>query len=438
MLTPPARVLQRLHRLRQHAELQPPGRPQVHPRLPALLGARRCTSTASGSTWRRSSPSTSDQQEKGQDADHPRDRVRPGPVADQADRRALEHPPVPARVSSPTAAGPSGTASSATRSASSSRGTPGSPASCATRVAGSYDLFAPDARLGALAVPQHQLRHLPRRLHAQRPRLVQREAQRAQRRGEPRRRQRQRELELRLRGVTSSSPTCPTRRRTAIEDAAPPADQELPDDPLPLAGDADAPLRRRDAADRRGGQQHRLPGQLAELDQLGERQAARRDPPLHQADHRLPQAAPDRPPLALHDRRRGRDADPAQHHLARREARARPTSRARSRFIAWVLEAFQTDQRGDVPIYVGLECLLGADHRRAARDRRASAGIASSTPRSPPARTSSPRRRPSSSPRSTYVIQPRIARSSSVATLTRATVGVGATTDRLSRRRRTR
>ena len=49
-------------------------------------------------------------------------------------------------------------------------------------------------------------------------------------------------------------------------------------------------------------------------------QAARRDPPVHQADHRLPQAAQDRPPLALPDGRRDGDADPPEHHLARREA----------------------------------------------------------------------------------------------------------------------
>ena len=60
----------------------------------------------------------------------------------------------------------------------------------ANRVAGSYDLFA-ERRVGTVAVPQHQLRDLPRRLHAERPGLVQREAQPAQRRGEPRRGQRQ-------------------------------------------------------------------------------------------------------------------------------------------------------------------------------------------------------------------------------------------------------
>ena len=47
---------------------------------------------------------------------------------------------------------------------------------------------------------QHQLHHRPRRLHAQRPGLVQRQAQRGQRRGQPRRHERQPELELRRRG----------------------------------------------------------------------------------------------------------------------------------------------------------------------------------------------------------------------------------------------
>ncbi len=46
----------------------------------------------------------------------------------------------------------------------------------------------------------HQLRHLPRRVHAQRPRLLQQQAQRGQRRGQPRRREPQPVLELRRRG----------------------------------------------------------------------------------------------------------------------------------------------------------------------------------------------------------------------------------------------
>ena len=47
---------------------------------------------------------------------------------------------------------------------------------------------------------QHQLRHLPRRLHAGRPGVLQREAQRGQRRGQPRRREPQPVVELRRRG----------------------------------------------------------------------------------------------------------------------------------------------------------------------------------------------------------------------------------------------
>ena len=46
---------------------------------------------------------------------------------------------------------------------------------------------------------KRQFRHLPRRLHAQRPRLLQPETQRSQRRREPRRRRRQPQLELRHR-----------------------------------------------------------------------------------------------------------------------------------------------------------------------------------------------------------------------------------------------
>ena len=51
------------------------------------------------------------------------------------------------------------------------------------------------------AVRVDQLRHRPRRLHAQRPRLLQREAQRGEPRGQPRRHRRQPQLELRRRGA---------------------------------------------------------------------------------------------------------------------------------------------------------------------------------------------------------------------------------------------
>ena len=71
---------------------------------------------------------------------------------------------------------------------------------------------------GARGRAEHQLRHLPRRLHAQRSRLLQREAQRGQRREQPRRRQRQPELELRRRRAD---------RRSGHRGAAQPPGQEL-------------------------------------------------------------------------------------------------------------------------------------------------------------------------------------------------------------------
>ena len=65
---------------------------------------------------------------------------------------------------------------------------------------------------------QHQLRDRPRRLHAQRPRLVQRQAQRGERRRQPRRHRREPELELRRRGAHG---------RPGDRGAAHAADQEL-------------------------------------------------------------------------------------------------------------------------------------------------------------------------------------------------------------------
>ena len=62
------------------------------------------------------------------------------------------------------------------------------------------------------AARQHQLRHRARRLHAARPGLLQRQAQRGQRRGQPRRRRRQPVVELRRR---RRRPTIPTILRAA-------------------------------------------------------------------------------------------------------------------------------------------------------------------------------------------------------------------------------
>ena len=64
-----------------------------------------------------------------------------------------------------------------------------------------HGLERPVRRGRAAAVRVDQLRHRPRRLHARRPRLLQREAQRGERRGQPRRHRRQPLLELRRRGA---------------------------------------------------------------------------------------------------------------------------------------------------------------------------------------------------------------------------------------------
>ena len=79
----------------------------------------------------------------------------------------------------------------------SSRATAGMVGAVGQRFLGSPDIYGHKHREPA---GQHQLRHLPRRLHAQRPRLVRREAQRGERRGQPRRQRREPELELRRRG----------------------------------------------------------------------------------------------------------------------------------------------------------------------------------------------------------------------------------------------
>ena len=77
------------------------------------------------------------------------------------------------------------------------------------RLTGSSDLY----QLAAAQAPgQHQLRHRPRRLHPARPGHLQPEAQRGQRRGQPRRRRRQPVLELR-RGGRDRRPRASSRLR---------------------------------------------------------------------------------------------------------------------------------------------------------------------------------------------------------------------------------
>ena len=138
----------------------------------------------------------------------------------------------------------------------------------------------PVGRAASLRVDQ--LRHLPRRVHAPRPRLVRPQAQRGQPRGQSRRHGRQPLLELRRRGRD---------RRSGGQRAARPADPQLPRDPAPLAGNADAPRRRRDPADAAGQQQRLLPGQRAFVGRLGARRARARPPRVHPAAAATPRRA---------------------------------------------------------------------------------------------------------------------------------------------------
>ena len=126
-----------------------------------------------------------------------------------------------------------------------------------------------------------QLRHRARRLHAPRPRLVQREAQRGERRGRQRRGIAQPVVELGRRGRD--------RRSRRAHAARPPAAQ-LPRHAAALAGRADAAARRRARPHAAGQQQHVRAGQRAQLGALG-----RRRPAAHRV-HRRGRAAAQGPP----------------------------------------------------------------------------------------------------------------------------------------------
>ena len=113
------------------------------------------------------------------------------------------------------------------------RGDPGLVGAVASRIGGQLR-YLPGQR--PPAHQQRQLRDLPRRFHAQRPGLVQRQAQRGQRRGQPRRHQRQLELELRRGRATPT--TRPSRPCGAGRSATSPPSCSLAQGvPMILAGD---------------------------------------------------------------------------------------------------------------------------------------------------------------------------------------------------------
>ena len=184
-------------------------------------------------------------------------------------------PPACTRSAASSAtAGRNGTAASATMSASFFRGETGS-VSARRRPAARQprDLRTRRARGRA----ERQLRHLPRRLHAQRSGLLQPQAQRGERRRQPRRHQRQPELELRRRRAD---------RRSGDREAAQPAGEELPDRHAALARHADDPDGRRGPAHPARQQQRLLPGQRDQLVRLDAAGEARGRAPVRDAAHR--------------------------------------------------------------------------------------------------------------------------------------------------------
>ena len=181
-----AALLRGLHRLRQHAQHAAPARAAAGHGLAALLGHARCTSTASASIspprWR-ASCTTVDRLGAFFDIAPPGS----GALAGQADRRAVgrRRRRLPGRQLS-RRLGRVERPVSRHGARASGRATAALIGDFASRLTGSRDLYGQQR---PAAVRQHQLRHRARRLHAARPGQLQREAQRGQRRGQPRRQQ---------------------------------------------------------------------------------------------------------------------------------------------------------------------------------------------------------------------------------------------------------
>ncbi|CAK7283255.1 GH13_11 / GH13 / GH13_13 / GH13_10 / CBM 48 / GH13_37 / GH13_36 [Streptomyces misionensis JCM 4497] len=167
-------------------------------------------------------------------------------------------------------------------------------------------LLRPVPAQQAPAPRERQLRHRARRVHAAGPGVVQREAQRGQRRGQPGRGEPQPVLELRGGGRHRRS------RRARI--AGPPAAQP-PRHAAAVAGHPHAVPRRRTRAQPAGQQQRLLPGQRDLLDRLAAHRRAARPRRLHPAPDRAARRAPGAAPAPLLP---GRDRD------ERRAAAARP------------------------------------------------------------------------------------------------------------------
>ena len=196
-LLPPRRgrsgAIRRLQRDRQHAQCERPDRPPADPRQPALLGRgdarRRVPLRPRGDPVTRRGRRAADRS-----AGPVGDRDRSCPGRDQADRRGLgRRRPVRGRQLRRRPLG--GVERALPRRRARLR---------QERPRHGPSHHGPAARQRRPVRPQapgragqHQLRHLPRRLHARGPGLVRPQAQRGERRGEPRRQRPEPELELR-------------------------------------------------------------------------------------------------------------------------------------------------------------------------------------------------------------------------------------------------
>ena len=300
-------ALRGFHRLRQHAERPPPAGAEAGDGQPALLGHRDA---------RRRLPL------RPRAGDRPRDRqlrpVRrvlrrhspgPDPVAGEADRRAVGSRPqrLPGRPLSGRLVGVERALSRRRAPLLAGRSRPASRARHACR---RQQRPVPGRRTPADR--EHQLRHLPRRLHAARSGQLHAEAQRGQRRAQQRRRVEQPEHQRRRR-----RPDQRCRRR-----GRPPAPgAQLPGDAVRLAGRPDDLRRGRDGPDAARQQQRLLPGQRDQLGQLdadaGRTPAAR----VHAVADRRPPRPPGAasPPLLRRPRPQ------------RRQGRASGTTRAAAR-----------------------------------------------------------------------------------------------------------
>ncbi|CAA9322121.1 MAG: GH13_11, partial [uncultured Gemmatimonadaceae bacterium] len=141
-----------------------------------------------------------------------------------------------------------------------------------------------------LRLRERELHHRPRRLHAARPRELRAEAQRAQRRAEPRRPQQQHQPQLGRRGRVGR----PGDQRHAAARGA-----QLPRHPRVLAGRPDARPRRRDRPHAARQQQRVRAGQRDHLGELGSGAVAAGAARVHAAPLRDPPRQPGAAPPQL-------------------------------------------------------------------------------------------------------------------------------------------